>query len=147
MPRENEPENENMEPKEHRPHPPRPEEIEKDGCICGKNCLCRHKHMGAKLVAALLIFLAGFGSAMVCKCMSHRSDCPYHHAMKGKHMPMNLADGAGNTIIINTDGTCSMKHQRPMPQKMKKQPPQMIPMQQMPMQNMATINSDEEDEE
>ena len=147
MPRENEPENENMEPKEHRPSPPHLKGQDKGDCGCGKNCLCRHKHLGAKLVAALLIFLAGFGSAMMCKCMSHRSDCQYHHAMKGKHMPMNLADGAGNTIIINTDGTCSMKHQRPMPQKMKKQPPQMIPMQQMPMQNMATINSDEEDEE
>ncbi len=142
MPRENEPENENMEPKEHRPHLKGPD---KGDCGCGKNCLCRHKHLGAKLVAALLIFLAGFGSAMMCKCMSHRG-CSYHH-MHGKHMAMNLADGAGNTIIINTDGTCSMKHQRPMPQKMKKQPPQMIPMQQMPMQNMATINSDEEDEE
>ena len=145
MPRENEPENENMEPKEHRVHPPHPEEIEKDGCICGKNCLCRHKHMGAKLVAALLIFLAGFGSAMMCKCMSHRG-CPYHH-MHGKQMAMNLADGAGNTIIINTDGTCTMKHHRQMPKGVKKHPQQMMPVQSMPMQNMATVTPDDEDDE
>lgn len=144
MPRENEPENENMEPKEHRPHLKGPD---KNDCGCGKNCLCRHKHLGAKLVAALLIFLAGFGSAMVCKCMSHRSDCPYHHAMKGKHMAMNLADGAGNTIIINTDGTCSMKHHHQMPKGVKKHPQQMMPVQSMPMQNMATVTTDDEDDE
>lgn len=147
-------EEENLEQQEHRPHPhPHPEGPEKHDCGCGKNCPCRHgKHLGAKLVAALLIFLAGFGSAMLCKCMSHPSGCMYHKAMKGKHFGAKMTDGAGNTIIINTDGSCAMKTIRPlMQQGMVKQPQQKTPampqqQMQMPMQNMETMPIDEDEE-
>lgn len=111
-------------------------------CHCCDKCKCKHK--GAKLVAALIIFFAGFGLAMMCRCLKYSSmDCPHHYAMMKKHAMMmpNYTDGAGNVIIINTDGSRPMMHQKSHKSSKQPQPaaisphatPQMIPA--MPMVN------------
>lgn len=97
-------------------------------CHCCDKCKCKHK--GAKLVAALIIFFAGFGLAMTCRCLKHSSmDCPHHCAMMKKHAMMmpNYSDGAGNVIIINTDGSKPMMYHKPHMQKQKPQPAAMMP--------------------
>lgn len=109
MPHENNEPMENQESMENtEPRPPLPPKgPHKPKCDCGPNCPCRCKHKGAKLVAALIIFFAGFGLAMACRCMKHSDGCPHHYAMMKKQTMMapNYTDGAGNVIIINTDGS------------------------------------------
>ncbi len=127
MPQEKPMQNPPMPP--HEPREPHPEDLRNDKpCHCCDKCKCRHK--GAKLVAALIIFLAGFGAAMMCRCMKHSSmDYPHHCAMMKKHAMMtpNYTDGAGNVIIINTDGSKPMMHHKPYKPKQKSQPTAMVP--------------------
>ena len=134
MPHEN---HEPLENPQNQPHT-HPEEHLKPKCDCGPDCHCgcqegKHcicggkcKHKGAKLVAALIIFFAGFGLAMACRCAKHSgSGCPHHHcAMMKQHAMMtpNYADGAGNVIIINTDGTQPTMYEHRQAEKMGKMP-------------------------
>ena len=112
------------------------------------HCHCKHK--GAKLVAALLIFLAGFGLAMMCRCMKHsHAECPHNCAMMKKHAMVtpNYTDGAGNVIIINTDGSKPAMHKYN--QQKKAQPTQMQqnmhqPQATLPMQpNIPMIDNED----
>ena len=139
----------------HEPHPedmeahkPMPKDEDKHDCGCGKNCPCRRKHMTAKLIAALLIFLAGFGAAMMCRCMSsshHHKGC-YAQQTCGKHSAMNLSGATGHTVIVNTDGHCRMIPQQPMQKAIKKYRPE-TKAQPMPMQNMAVMTDEDIDDE
>lgn len=111
------------------PHGPHPEDLHDDKtCHCCDKCKCKHK--GAKLVAALIIFFAGFGAAMMCRCLKYSSMyCPHHQVMMKKHAMMmpNYTDGAGNVIIINTDGSKPILHHKPHMPKQKSQPTATMP--------------------
>ena len=71
-------------------------------CHCGCGCCgghCRCKKAFAKILLAIILFLAGFGLACVCHCCGCRS-----HMMKAPHHMMMPGEGAGSVVIINTDG-------------------------------------------
>lgn len=163
MPREIKENPENMENQprpDHHLHPEHPmpddERDSKYTCSCqdGKPCLCAmyRKHWWIKLAIALLIFLAGYGAAMMCRCMSHKhGGYPHHCAMSGKMGMARYTDGAGNVIIVNTDGHSAdvIRHKMPKPMKapVQQQMPiqQSIPAQNMQMQNLPMIPVDDEE--
>lgn len=102
-------------------------ESEKNGqeCSCGGHCSCHCKHWLLKIVAALILFLAGFGLACMCHCGGHHYDGGKylkHIAKQMRHTAPNYTDGAGNVIIINTDGKGS-----PAPHKMRPHPLPALP--------------------
>ena len=81
----------------------------KCGCGCGKRC-------GGKLIALLIVFLAGMGfNELWHGCFRCPSKAP--HGVPAMHVPMThhavpaMADGAGTVIIINAaDGSASMQN-------------------------------------
>lgn len=87
------------------------------GCNCGCGCgCCCGKKFVAKLIMAVIIFLAGFGCAHLCCCCRHygKMMMPAQHEMlkhKGHH---GYNGGAGTMIIINADGKAEMM---PRPEK------------------------------
>ena len=82
------------------------------GCHCDKGCCC--KSCGGKLIALLIVFLAGMGfNELLHGCFGR---CP---AKKMQPAPMMAAahnkmphftDGAGTVIIINADGSTDIRH-------------------------------------
>lgn len=78
---------------------------ENGGCGCGCGCRCG-KRCGGKLIALLIVFLAGMGFNELLHggCGRCPSKAPHHTMMSApKHygaMPM-FSDGSGTVIIIN----------------------------------------------
>jgi len=83
----------------------------KDGkcnCGCGCGCCCGGSKFLVKLLAALVLFLAGYGFAHLdcCGCKAKRHmRYPHHHASMVKHMENpGFADGSNHIIVITADG-------------------------------------------
>ncbi len=91
------------------------------GCNEGKECHCGDKcrcgcgkcRCGGKLIALLIVFLAGMGFNELLhgcfgRCPSKARPAPMmsapHHAMP------HAFNGAGTTIIINADGSTDIRH-------------------------------------
>ena len=82
-------------------------------CGCGCGCGCKGKKFFAKLLAALILFLAGFGFAHLCCCGCHHHKAPHmqhSYLAAAKQKTSDFADGASNIIIINADGEAEMAH-------------------------------------
>ena len=89
------------------------------GCDCGCGCCCKGKKFFAKLLAALILFLAGFGFAHLCCCGCNHHKAPHmqrSYIAATKHKAPDFADGANNIIIINADGEAEVAH-RPIHKK------------------------------
>ena len=88
------------------------------GCGCGEGhcgcgCGCKGKKFFAKLLAALILFLAGFGFAHLCCCGCHHHKAPHmqhSYLAAAKQKAPDFADGASNIIIINADDEAKMAH-------------------------------------
>lgn len=82
-----------------------------NGCQCGKGCCC--KSCGGKLIALLIVFLAGMGFNELlhggfgrCPSKGMRSAA----MMKASHGMPHFADGAGTVVIVNADGSADVHH-------------------------------------
>ena len=84
-------------------------------CHCGSgcNCGCRCKSCGGKIIALLIVFLAGMGfnellhgcfGRCKCPCMRHSATMP------APHRPMAYSDNAGTVVIVNAGGGAEVFH-------------------------------------
>ncbi len=76
-------------------------------CTCGGGCKCGCKCCGGKIIALLLVFLAGMGfNELLHGCFGrcHSRGMRPAAMMSAPHKMPNFADGAGTVVIINTDG-------------------------------------------